>query len=305
MLPFLQRFLTAVDRNLGDPVQSKRFTAADKLDDLRRVEVQVWENLLAASGQESTIGRAESDITLQDDVSFYQLPGNFRQFLGFQRRQDGDRSKVIGSYESISMYDSGPGVEIMDAQRGMMVRPCPSLGADEDDWVLTYMKGPVPLHYAEATGMSVDGLTLTTGPPGTNAGEVIHLMDYYNNCLVRVYSATDGYPQTREITSCVLGGVANAYLELGLRAAFSPVPSGTTMYEIMPALPEPYDAIYALDVAIDKCSSLGMTDTQAALVGRRRPLWSACKNYFASNVADRMPRRSARLRDDEVDPYSG
>jgi len=291
---FLERYLADVDDNLGDPVQAKRYPVAKKLTDLRRVEVQVWEQLLQASGQQSTIGRCEHDIALVDGTSFYPLPGNFRQFIGFERRTDGDRTQVTDRLESISMYDVGPGVEILDGQQGMMIRPEPT----EDmaaTWTLVYAKGPIMLHYGTAAAAAAGTITFAASP---TRGELVSLTDYYAGAAVRVYSATAGAFQTRVIDSY------NATTRVAtLRSNWGTTPSGTILYEICPALPEPYDAIYALDAAIDKCASVGMYAQQQVLIARRRPLWNACKNYFASNVADRMPQRSARLRSDEVDPY--
>ena len=294
MEAFLDRYLASVDRNLGDPTQAKRYPIADKLSDLRTVEVQIWEKLLSASGQESTIGRCEHTITLQDGVSFYTLPGNFRQFMGFERRENGDRNMIMSTMPSISMYDSGPGVEVLDAHQGMMVRPEPDLSEDQD-WTLIYTKGPVLMHYG--TAASVTSTTLVA-PASPTRGELVAMDDYYAGSILRVYSASAGMFQSRVISA--YNATTRTFT---LRTAWGTTPTGTILYEICPALPEPYDAIYALDAAIDKCASIGLFAQQQVLIQRRRPLWDACRNYFASNVTDRMPTRSARLMADDVDPY--
>lgn len=291
---FLDRYLADVDDNLGDPVQAKRYPSAKKLTDLRRIEVQIWEQLLQASGQQSTIGRCEHSVTVSDGVSFYPLPGNFRQFMAFERRQDGDRDTVIERLDSISMYDGAPGVEILDAQQGMMIRPEPS-NADAQTWTLVYMKGPILLHYGTAASVAAGTITFAASP---TKGDLVAQDDYYVGSAVRVYSATTGAFQTRIISDYdATTRVAT------LRSNWGTTPTGTILYEICPALPEPYDAIYALDAAIDKCASVGMYSQQQVLIQRRRPLWNACKSFFSSNVADRMPVRSARLKWDDVDPY--
>jgi hypothetical protein len=292
---FISRYLAAVDRNLGDPVQAKRYPEADKLLDLWRIQVQVWEQLLSASGQESTIGRAEHALTIEDGVSFYPLPGNFRGFIGLERRQDGERNQVIDRLDSISMFDAGPGVEILDGQAGMMIRPEPDVDTAESDWVLVYQKGPIFLHYGQAAAVTAGTITFAASP---TKGELINLDDYYAGSLVRVYSATTGMLQTRQITAY------NATTRVAtLQTNWGTTPTGTILYEICPVLPNPYDDLYALDAAIDKCPSIKAFDTMQALIARRRRLWAACHNYYADNVRDRMPRRSARLRSDEVDPY--
>jgi len=292
---FLDRYLADVDDNLGDPVQAKRYPSTKKLTDLRRIEVQIWEQLLQASGQQSTIGRCEHDITVTDGVSFYPLPGNFRQFMSFERRQDGDRDNVIDRLPSISMYDGSPGIEILDAQQGLMIRPEPSY-SESQTWTLVYMKGPILLHYGTAAAAAAGTITFAASP---TKGELVSQDDYYVGSAVRVYSATAGAFQSRIISDY------NATTRVAtLRSNWATTPSGTILYEICPALPEPYDAIYALDAAIDKCASVGMYSQQQVLIQRRRPLWNACKSFFSSNVADRMPVRSARLKWDDVDPYS-
>jgi hypothetical protein len=294
MNSFIERYLAKIDDHLGDPVQAKRYPASRKLDDLRTVEVQIWEQLLSAAGQESTLGRCEHTVTLQNGVSFYPLPGNFRQFLGFERRQDGDRKNVIDRLKSISMYDLGPGIEILDGQQGMMVRPEPVLDGDQN-WTLVYLKGPVLLHYGTAASVTSNTVVAPATP---TAGELVALDNYYAGSILRVYAADLGAPQTRVIES--YNATTRTFT---LRTPFSTTPTGTVKYEICPALPEPYDGIYALDAAIDKCPSVGLFQQLQLLIARRRPLWSACKNYFASNVADRMPSRAARLTEDDIDPY--
>lgn len=301
MTPFLSRYLTSVDDYLGDPAQAKRYPEAVKLKDLRKIEVMVWERLLRASGQQSTIGRTEIEVTLQNNVAFYPLPGNFRQFIGFEYRDGGDRKRVTSWLPSVSMYDGGAGVEILDGQRGMMIHPTPVMDGNQN-WTLIYMKGPVMLHYNRAfgyTNLSVTGWDAP--PPGYTArGEISTLVDYYRGCLLRVYNATTGAGQVREISAFAWPAGKPVYT---LREAFTPIPTGTLDYEIIPALPEPYDEIYALEAAIAKCGSVGLLVQKQQLLQDHAALWQACKSYFQSNVADRMPKRSARLSIYDPDPY--
>jgi len=372
---FLEQFYAAVTVELGDPHLSRRLTDAQKLIDLGPVEKIIWEELLQVTGQESAIGRAEATITLENGKSFYPLPGNFRQFVSFQYWTDGDRKYVENQLPSIPLHDPGPGVEILSSQRGMMIRPEPQLSADQD-WTLTYLKGPVILHHATAglvanlpNDQSLAGYTVSTtkitkadtftkamigetvacydaagdalgsreitdatadyiefaavtglddtgsitidadwcwlvaGTPGTDAGTLVKVGDYYNGSLLRVYDATVGAPQTMEILDYYHDPTLTTEWHFKLEHAFLPLPTGTALYEIRPALPQDYDRLYAVDVALKHLIGRVSLARRKALLTERRRMMRACRNYFTSNVSDRMPARTLPVDFYADDPY--
>jgi hypothetical protein len=155
------------------------------------------------------------------------------------------------------------------------------------------------LHYARASekpasGISiVDSKTVLSGTPGTDAGELVLVDDYYNGMELRVYQGSTGVPQEREILSSkiVRGGIA-----FHLRHPFSPVPRGEVWYEIMPVLPYPYDSIYALDVALLALNRREKPIKANSLIKQRRQEWASCKSYYLSNVTDRGPARTLPLK---------
>lgn len=370
---FLERFYSLVNRDLSDPAHSRRLTNAQRLEDFQRCEIAIWERLLNLSGQESSIGRTEAEIVLNDKQEYYSLPGNFRQFLRLERRSlearthrtitgatytnatkkvgltDGfvdyilrstdrfvisspsshagtyvitavtdnditletaigsdagsvtgtitrqvpDANSVIGAYGTISEYEPGPGVLLLSEQRGMIVRPTPSLDAAQT-WVLVYQKGPVTLHYAQAAKFTINAVQ--KGTPAADAGSIIAMDDYYNGSLLRIYDGSTGVPQTRQIVDYEASrGV------FVVSPPFSPTPTGTLKYEICPMVPPEYDQIYALDVALMN-SSRRRNRRWADLERQRRILWNAVSNYYLSNTADRLPSRNFPPSD-EIDPY--
>ena len=294
MQALLERFYEDVDANLDDPSTSKRITKAKKLRLLDVAEKMIWERILMLSGQESIPGRTESTITVENDKEFYLLPGNFRQFLGFERRVDGDSTNVTSTLRSIPLFDLGPGVVVLSEQRGMMIKPKPTMN-EEETWTLIYQKGPVRLHHAIGVVLSK---SLTGTPPPPDAGEMVLTDDYYNGSLLRVYDADVGQEQTREIT----GWDAKTKL-FHLRHAWTPLPFGLIKYEIRPTLPTDYDDLYAMDVAIRILGRRSRVRGRVGLKQDRKDLWEACKSYFLSNVADRAPARLLPVDYNEVDPY--
>jgi hypothetical protein len=296
MKPFLEDFYERVDLHLNDPQTSVRYSKEDRLRDLESTERVVWENLLKVTGQQSLLGRAEADYTLETDKRFYPLPGNFRQFIQFVRRDSGDPDTIMDHLRSIPMFDRGPGVEILSEQRGMRIQPMPDLNTSET-WTLVYIKGPVKLHYAKA--VSVADKALVMGDPPTDGGERINVDDYYNGSLIRVFSAgNNAAPQVNEVVDHQ--GVAGS---LQLKHSWNPLPTGDVWYEFRPAVPSQYDDIYSLMVAMEVAGRRGLYAKRGALDRRFREMWGACRSYFTSNVADRAPSRIMPHREDEMDPY--
>lgn len=294
---FIQETIELVKDNLGDPHTTRRLTDARILRDLHIAQRDIWERLLQVSGQEGSVGRAEATITIENGKALYALPGNFRHFISMERRLDGERNRVSARLPSIGIYDSGPGVEILSAERGMHVRPEPTIDGTQG-WTLIYEKGPVPLHYAKAGGVS--DTALVGGTPGTSAGEFVLMDNFYNASMVRVYQAGTGAPQTREVE--VFTAETRTFK---MRHAWDVKPTGEIWYEVRPALPSEYDHIYALKVAIMNCTRRQQSQRKRELQRDYKEAWFACINHFNSNVADRGPGRTLPYMDTRVDPYDG
>lgn len=298
---FLEQFFESVNDHLGDPYTSTRTTKQKKLRLLRTIEQQTWERLLFGSGQESTLSRADADITLENGVSHYLLPGNFRQFLTFERYDNGDRNRVLGKMPSIAASEDGPGVEILDGQRGMIVRPTPGASDNDQVWTLAYQKGPIIHHHSIG---EVGARTLTMiAPTNPDAGTMVAVDRYYDGSLVEVYDADTGAPQTREVLFSVV--VKKNRVRCLLRHAWSPMPAGTVRYQTRPCIPDGYDDIYALGAAMRLCPARLQRTRMTMLLRLWREQLTNCRSLFTSNVADRAPTRTNAQKSfrQAPDPY--
>ena len=154
---FLEQLYDTVRDELNDPHLTKRITDAMILRDFQVSEKKIWELLLMATGQESTLGRVELAFSLLTGISRYPLPGNFRQFLSLEQR-DVTFGTVTAKIPSIPMFDPGPGIEIVADNRMSIVRPTPML---DSNWILVYQKGPVITHYATSPLVKNSGTAVT------------------------------------------------------------------------------------------------------------------------------------------------
>jgi len=386
MDPFLDRFYDEVDDNLADPHSQRRLTNAQRYRDLHTVQVDLFERLLNATGQESLVGRTQATITLVSGQDYYELPPGFRHFVSLQKLVNNDPDYVEDELNTIPTYASRRGIQIFTQQRGFKVHPVPT-SQSAGDWVMTYLKGPVLLHYATTTRttnppdawvinaltyalsvpvagthritragfftaalegetiefaspingtatvegasrtitaanadyiefdtvtgladldtftVDVDWCWLITGTPATDAGEKVFLPDYYNGSLLRIYDAADdeGVRQTKEILDYYKD--ADDEWHVILRHPWTLEPT-TAKYEICPELPEAYDSIYAMDVAIRNTGRRTHLRRRAGLLEDRRNLWNACLNWAIQNTMDRAPERTIPENWDQVDPYS-
>lgn len=294
---FLDRFYDEVNFYLGDPHSQKRLTKARKRALLFQVQRRIYTRLRNCSPQMSSIGWAEKTIAVVADQAAYALPGGYEEFISFQKFTNGDRESLEQEMGTVTDLDGRAGILLMDSESGFRIRPTPS-SVEAGDWVLNYRKGPVKLHYATAESVTADTLVCAT-PATADAGELVLSDGYYDGVRVHIYSADDGFPQTRKINSCsVVGGK----MELYPTVDFSPVPTGTILYEIMPDLPEGLDSIYAMDVAMLAASAREGIRRVAGLAKMRTELWSDCRNYYDTKTADRAPARLIPARI-EPDPY--
>lgn len=151
--------------------------------------------------------------------------------------------------------------------------------------------------------IDADWCWLVAGTPGTDCGSIIKMEDYYNGSLIRVYDATAGYPQTREVLDFYPDPTTTTEWHFKLRHPWATVPTGTVKYEIRPALPQDYDRLYAIDVAIMQLDARINYVRKKQLETKRRKLLQACRSYFDRNVADRQPTVSHPPDAYAQDPY--
>lgn len=290
MKAFIERFYHDIDRNLGDPHSSVRFPKEDKLQALHDTDQEIFEELLKLVGMESWMGYSETEITIEDGVSFYQFPPGFRHFVQMEHRDA--LGRIDGVIRSKSYYSHDYGVDVLTADRGFRLFPAPILSTGAI-WHLIYLRSPGLLHYAKAKAIS--DKSLTAGEPGKDAGELVGIDDYYNGTELRIYSSgNSAHPQTRE----VLGYKNGVFI---LRHAWNPLPEGEVWYETVPTLPFKYDSLYAIDVALSVLPQREKGGKAIALLRPRKKKWSAARQYFAANVSDRAPTRLRPLtRKDQV-----
>lgn len=239
------------------------------------------------------VGFAEATITLQNGVSFYKFPAGFRNFIQLEKRVlitsdtlTGTRTdQIIRSKNIYTPATSGRWAEVITASKGFRLYPAPVLASDED-WTLLFNRSPGMLHYAKAT--AVGNQSLTTGIPGADAGEVIKVPNYYNGLEINVYSEEGGSVQSNWVHNST---VSNGHVTFQLKYPWNPKPRGEVWYEIMPTLPYPYDALYALDAALLVLDQRERPGKAISLTRHRNALWSQAQKYFQSNVSDRGPTR--------------
>jgi hypothetical protein len=303
VLPFLSRFYDEVEDNLADPRTQKRLTSAQRYRDLLTVSHRIYERLLAATGQESGLGLSRITFPIVAGQDRYPLPSGFRNFIALEWwDRTADPPVLLSRLRSLDMYNSGPGVEVLDGQRGCLIRPCPT-STWAGNWELVYRRGAAKLHYAEAG--AVTETTLVAGTPATDCGEVVKLKDYYAGCLVRIVSAAN--PEAAgQIRECVGSELDGSDLVLTVAPGWDPVPEATdspdvpVVYEICPELPDHLDSLYAMDVAILNARRFRI---RAELREERHELWQAARNFYTDNVSDRQPERILPPRPDAQDPW--
>ena len=167
------------------------------------------------------------------------------------------------------------------------------------------------IEFASVTGLAnddtftveADWCWLVAGTPATDAGERVATADYYNGALLRIYSATAGDNQVKEIMDYYYD--ADSKWHFKLRHPWGTLPTGSVKYEICPEVPLRLDSIYALDAAIMNSGRRSLFQRKAGLLREKHELWNAVVNYFSDNTMDRMPERIVPERGVVLDPYNG
>lgn len=294
MESFIDRYFKDIDRNLNDPSSSTRYPKVDRLSDLHDISQDIFDDLSGSTMQESTLGYAEANIVIKNSVGFYLLPHGFRKFLGFEQRNSlGVATNVSGSK---THYSPSGGIQIITASRGFRINPPPQISGNET-WVLQYLRAPGLLHFAKTESVTLQ--TVETGTPGTDAGELRLLPNYYNGMELHIYKAATGAGQIREVESFTVSGTKGIF---HLRHEFDPLPTGTVWYEVIPTLPYGYDSIYAMDATLLQLDRREKFEKVRSLIKHRRKKMQAAREYVISNVVDRGPSRIRPLSQEDLMP---
>jgi len=289
---FLERFIRAVRKEVADPQSSGRLTTEDLLEDLHSADRDIFDELLRSIGQESLLGYAEATVTFQNAVSYYPFPEGFRQFVQLERRVDGYAVDIIRSKQ---YYSQRRGVDVLSSTRGFRMFPAPSLSSDQD-WVLCYLRSAGIHHYAQTT--SVGSKNLVSGTPVL--GDLVLIPDYYNGMEIRIFAADNkAVPQTNTVTSFTVSEGKGTF---HLQREWSPIPTGEVWYETVPNVPQEYEEIYSLELALKILERRGKVERLPSLVSRRKKKWSACKQFVIANVSDRAPSKTLPLRPEDLVP---
>jgi hypothetical protein len=289
---FLERFISSVREEVGDPQSSKRASPERMLEDLHSADRDIFDELLKSTGQESLLGYAEATVTFQNGVSFYPFPEGFRQLMELQRRVD---NYVVDVLRSKQYYSQRRGVDVLSSTRGFRIFPAPSISADQD-WTLCYLRSAGRHHYAKAS--HVGDKSLSTGEPVL--GSLVLIPDYYNGMEVRVFEATNNAaPQTNTVSDFT---VQNNVGTFHLQYEWSPTPEGEVWYETVPNVPSEYEEFYALELAFKILERRGKTERLASILARRKKKWGSCVQFVIANVSDRGPQRTFPLHSEDLVP---
>lgn len=298
MQAFIEDYLEWVTEILGDPGKNKRTTHSMWLRDLHAHHLKIFERLLQVSGDESLIGYHETDITLEDRKEFYSLPGNFRKFIGFERRLDGDPTKVTDRMGTVPQWSGDRGIVLLDHHRGFQVRPLLLIG-DNQTWTLRYQKGPIHLHWGSVNVDEVrigrNTFTLAEDVPAEQ-GTLINREDYYKGELIYLVE-TD---QVSEVTAYSV-----TKRRCTLRHTFSPPPTGLVKYEFRTVLDRGIDKLFALAVAIEKTAARADPDKRRLLISEFKEFFASAKKYLRDLTSDRPPLPNLSRQGGPTDPFAG
>ena len=287
---FIEDFLEEVLEDLGDPSTTRKLTDSIRLRRLWPEMTAVFEELLKASGQHTTIGYTETNITIVDGQDSYQLPGGFRIFLGLEKRVSDNRDNVSDRLQTKDVDSRERGVRIMSPDRGMRIWPKPT-ASDAGTWVLRYRARPIRLHWGIAKSVGVSSgdtelgtLTFQDDPLPANQGEKVRRDAYPAGQLIQILAAENlsAVGQIKEIKSySAVSDVAT------MTAAWSPTPAGEVKYEILPFAPQDYRRVFAVSVALAMTSARTDLDKHRLLIRERKKLMKALRNYFRTATRDR------------------
>jgi hypothetical protein len=272
MRAFIEDYVGWVREYLGDPGRSNRLTPESVLRDLHAEHMVIYEELLKASYQDTVIGYTEATIKLRRDTEFYNFPGNFRQFLGLERRLVDNPRTVVDRLSTKRFGSRDRGITISSAQRGFKATRVPIVIEESQDWVLMYQKQPVVLHWADDGELVTDQTVRLPSSVPESQGEIVPETSYYVGELLHVIDP----------------GAINQSIPV---TAYNAVTRILTKfkYEFRTVLPRGIDKLIACSVALGKTSDRTDSTKHRLLVKERRKFLQAARNWFRTATQDRAP----------------
>jgi len=223
--------------------------------------------------------------------------------IGTIARTVPDKDLPLTQYYTMPEYGIGPGIVLHSQLDGMQIKPPPSL-AEDQLFVMTYLKAPILIHMGIAAGVSANTITFVATVASADDGELVWTNGYYNGCLINIYSATLGVQQVRKVKhSHIIDPTGTKLMRCELVNAWDVTPTGTVLYEIVPLFPVGLDKIYAIDVALANSPRRHNMMWRESLRERAK-IWEGCMNYALSGTMDRSPSRNLpMLQPWDDDPY--
>ncbi len=292
MRAFIEDYVGWVREYLGDPGRSKRLTPESVLRDLHAEHMVIYEELLKASYQDTVIGYTEATIKLRRDTEFYNFPGNFRQFLGLERRLVDNPRTVVDRLSTKRFGSRDRGITISSAQRGFKATRVPIVIEESQDWVLMYQKQPVVLHWADDGELVTDQTVRLPSSVPESQGEVVPETSYYVGELLHVIdpgainqsipvTAYNAVTRILTLRDPVIGLVKSGRGGRQVGSKFK--------YEFRTVLPRGIDKLIACSVALGKTSDRTDSTKHRLLVKERRKFLQAARNWFRTATQDRAP----------------
>ena len=299
MNAFLEDFLEEILEELGDASTTRKSTPKMLFRRLWPEITAIYEELLKASAQQSQFGYTETDIVLVEGQDAYPLPGGFRIFEGLEKRTDGDRKQVTDRLHTKDISIGDRGVRIISPDRGMRIWP-PTTASDAGTWTLRYRCRSIKLHWGIAKEVGENSLTLQDDTLPEHQGVKVRRDAYPVGQLVQILGSDNksAAGQIREVKS-----YSAESDKMIMTTSWSPVPTGSVKYEIMPFAPEDYRRVFAVSVALAMTSSRTDPDKHRLMVRERKKHLKALRNYYRTTTRDRgHTRRSHGYR--TGDPFA-
>lgn len=246
----IDRVLDQTRQNADETSINAKYSDDDLLS---RIEAAFQHILFEIGLNRSDPVLVRHNIEISQGTDVYLLPPNVGRVQRFARLND-DR-EIQEYWEPRSPRNIyGPGFRF----EGRLLRFEPSYIGDSKTLELLYIpNGDFRLHYGTAMAASASTVTLPAAP---TKGSLDTRENAYVGGVLRLTDTGNGYLQERVIT---------AYDRVTRIAAvepdFSPAPSGTITYEIVPCWLRAVERIAALFVAVELAAITGNLKKRAAL----------------------------------------
>jgi len=231
----IDRIVNQIRKLLDEPSVKAKYSDADLLGLVQSAIPQV---LTDWNGTRDDCLIARHEISVQDGSTTFLLPPNVEQLLWIVKRDSENRVQFRIGPRAPTRFQ-GPGLRL----EGRVLRFEPSWDGNSYTLELGYVpNGDVLLHYGTASSATSASIVFAAAPTG---GSLDTRENAYIGSVVRIVSDSNGYVQERIVT---------AYDRTTRTAivdpAFSPTPTGTILYEVVPDYWTLLETALALRVAL-------------------------------------------------------